>query len=156
MTALDDTLDDLAGFAWIPGVQQIVDGLAAAQQAANNGQLSTEATQTLLSLIGNPHGPDLQEALAGLAQEITHPDSNPALTALDPHTAKQVQHLGELHTHDTALYASREHTNEACGLISEAAAQHAGGRCPAVTDEQRKELSKKVADANKKSINRPR
>lgn len=149
MTGLDDTLDDLTGFAWIPGVQQIVDGITTAQQAARAGELDTDATQTLLSLIGNPHGPDLQEALAGLAREVTNPDTNPTLNDLDNDTRKTVQHLGELHAFETAQYAVRDHTNEAAGLITE-------GRCPAVTDQQRKELSKKVADANRRSENRPK
>lgn len=155
MTPLDDTLDDLDGFAWIPGMAQILDGIRTAQQAAANGQLNLDATQTLLVLLGNPNGPDLQQALAELAQTITNPDTNTALRALDPHTVKTVQHLGELHVYETAEYAPRDHTNEACGLVYEAA-QHAGGRCQTVTDDERKELSKKVADANKKSINRPR
>ncbi|MGW2725706.1 hypothetical protein [Streptomyces sp. NPDC001492] len=118
MSALDDVLDDLTGFHWIPGVQAIVDGIRTTQQAAARGELSTDATQTLLSLLGNPNGPDLQEALAGLAREITNPDSNPAIASLDPDTAKQVQHLGELHAFDTATYAVRDHTNEAAGLIT--------------------------------------
>ncbi|MFB7738317.1 hypothetical protein ACFC08_28795 [Streptomyces sp. NPDC056112] len=121
MTALDDTLDNLAGFAWLPGIGQILNGLNTAQQAARNGQLDLEATHTLLSLLGNPNDPDLTAALAHLAQEITNPDTNPALTALDDDTAKTVQLLGELHGHDTADYTPRDHTNEAAGLISTAA-----------------------------------
>ena len=117
MTALTETLDDLAGFAWIPGVAQILDGIRTAQQAAASGQLSTDTTQTLLSLLGNPHGPDLQEALARLGQDVTNPDTNPALNELDPQAAKTVQHLGELHAFETAQYAIRQHTNEAAGLI---------------------------------------
>lgn len=120
MTALDDILDDLAGFAWIPGVQQIVDGIEAAQQAAANGQMSTEATQTLLSMLGNPAGPDLQEALAGLARQITNPETNAALAGLEPEIAKEVQHLGELHAFETAQFAVRDHTNEAAALITDA------------------------------------
>ncbi|WP_046248113.1 hypothetical protein [Streptomyces sp. MBT28] len=118
MSALDDTLDDLAGFGWIPGIQNLLDGITAIQAAANAGQLTPDATQTLLSLLGNPHGPDLQAALSLLAPEITNPDTNPALASLDPHTAKEVQFLGEMHAHDTADYASRKHTNEAAGLIT--------------------------------------
>ncbi|GGS96290.1 hypothetical protein [Streptomyces violaceus] len=155
MAALEDTLDDLDGFAWIPGVQHFFQFMQEARQAAATGRLSLDATQTLLSLLGNPNGPDLPQALADLAQDLTNPDTNTALNGLDPDTVKEVQLLGELHAHDTADYTPRDHTNEACARISEAA-QHAGGRCQAVTDDERKELSKKVADANKKSINRPR
>lgn len=118
MTALDDTLDDLAGLAWIPGLAQVLDGLRTLQHTAQTGRLSLDATQTLLAVLGNPNGPDLPEALAYLAQDITNPDTNPALTALDPDTAKTVQHLGELHAHDTADYTPRDHTNEAAGVIA--------------------------------------
>lgn len=155
MTALDDTLDDLAGLAWIPGMAQILNGLSIAQQAARTGGLSLDATQTLLSLLGNPNGPDLTEALAHLAQEITNPDTNPTLTALHPDTAKTVQHLGELHAHETADYAPRDHTNEAAGLIAEHA-PHTEGGCTAMTDAEREELSQKVAEANRQSANRPK
>lgn len=159
VTGLDDTLDDLTGLGWIPGVAQILDGIAAAQNAATTGQLTLDATQTLLSLLGNPYGPDLPEALAGLAQHLTNPDTNLALAALDPDTVKTVQLLGELHAHDTADYTPRDHTNEASARISEAAPTAVpapGGRCQAMTDEQRKELSRKNAEKNKQSINRPR
>lgn len=155
MTALDDAIDDLAGLAWIPGVGQILAGLDTAQQAARTGQLGLEATHTLLVLCGNPNGPDLTEALAGLAQEITNPDTNPSLTALDDDTRKTVQLLGELHVHDTADYTPRQHTNEAAGLIAEHA-PHTEGGCTAMTDAERKELSQKVKDANKQSSNRPK
>lgn len=129
MTPLDETLDDLTGFTWIPGLQQILDGLRTAQHAANTGQLTIDGTQTLLTLLGNPHGPDLQEALAHLAQEITSPDTNQALTVLDPDTAKTVQLYGELHAHDTADYAIRDHTNEAAGLITNPPPAANSGQC---------------------------
>jgi len=118
MTALDDTLDDLAGFGWIPGLDQILDGIRTAKAAAAAGELSLDATQTLLALLGNPDGPDLPEALAGLAPTITNPATNPALDQLAPDTAKAVQLLGELHAHETADYTPRDHTNEAAALIS--------------------------------------
>lgn len=129
MTPLDETLDDLAGFAWVPGIGQILDGLRTAQHAARTGGLDVEATQTLLALLGNPGNPDLQAALAHLVQEVTNPDTNRALTHLDPDTAKHVQLLGEMHANETADYAIREHTNEACGLIAKAAPH--GGAAPA-------------------------
>lgn len=118
MTGLDDTLDDLAGFAWIPGVDQILDGIRTAQEAAARGELSLETAQTLLVLLGNPNGPDLPEALALLAQDITNPATNPILDTLDPDTAKDVQRLGEQHARDTADYTPRDHTNEAAARIT--------------------------------------
>ena len=158
VTALDDTLDDLAGFDWIPGIAQILDGLRTIRDAAANGQLTADATQTLLVLIANPHGPDLTEALAHLVQDLTNPDTNRALTALPDDVAKDVQLLGEQHVHQTADYTPRDCPNEAAGLIYEHTDTHdtRGGRCEAVTDAEREELSRKVAEANKQSTNRPR
>lgn len=153
MTALDDTLDDLAGLAWLPGIGQILDGIRTAQRAAHDGRLTLDATQTLAVLLGNPSGPDLIEALAHLAQDLTHPDTNPTLTALDPDTCKAVQLLGEQHARDTADYAIRDHTNEAAALITEAA-PHAREEVPAVlrlNDDERKKLSEKNAAKNKRS-----
>lgn len=155
MTALDDTLDDLAGFGWIPGIRQILDGLTTARDAATNGQLSADATQTLLVLTSNPHGPDLTEALAHLVQDLTNPATNRALTGLPDDVAKRVQHLGELHVYETAEYAPREQPNEAAGLIYEHANTTEGG-CTPMTDAEREELSKKVAEANKRSENNRR
>ena len=146
MTALDDTLDDLAGFGWIPGIRQILDGLTTARDAATNGQLSADATQTLLVLTSNPHGPDLTEALAHLVQDLTNPATNRALTGLPDDVAKRVQHLGELHVYETAEYAPREQPNEAAGLIYEHADTTEGG-CTAVDDE----LRRKNAEKNKRS-----
>lgn len=145
VTALDDTLDDLAGFDWIPGVAQILHGLATARDAAANGQLTADATQTLLVLIANPNGPDLTEALAHLVQDLTNPATNRALTGLPDEVAKKVQHLGEMHAYETAEYAPRDHPNEAAGLIYEHDTR--GGRCEAVDDE----LRRKNAAKNKQS-----
>jgi hypothetical protein len=118
VSALDDTLADLEGFGWIPGLDQMLDGIRIAKEAAANGELSLDMAQTLLTLLGNPAGPDLPQALADLAADVTNPDTNPTLTQLDPETAKQVQLHGELHTHATADYTPRDNTNEAAALIS--------------------------------------
>ncbi|MFC9891547.1 hypothetical protein [Streptomyces pilosus] len=154
MTALDDTLDDLAGFDWLPGIALILEGLRTIRDTAANGQLTADATQTLLVLAANPHGPDLTEALAHLAQDLTNPTTNQALTGLPDDVAKKVQHLGELHAYETAEYTPRDNPNEAAGLIS----QHdtPEGRCEAMDDAARKELSRKNAEKNKQSSNRPR
>lgn len=151
MTALDDTLDDLAGFDWIPGIAQFLTFARTAQHAAVTGQLDADATQTLLVLIANPHGPDLTEALAHLVQDLTNPGTNRALAGLPDDVAKQVQHRGELHVHETADYTPRDHVNEAAGLIYEHTDTRntRWGEVQAVTDAEREELSRKIADANK-------
>lgn len=118
MSEFDDVLEDLAGFSHLPGFGQILDGLRTIREAAAAGQLSLDATQTLLILCGNPSGPDLPELLAHLAKDLTNPDTNPTLTTLAPDTVKDIQRLGEQHARDTADYTPRDHTNEAAALIS--------------------------------------
>lgn len=124
---LDDVLDDLDGFEWIPGLAQVLEGIRTIQDAARTGRLGLEETQTLLVLLGNPDGPDLPEALARLAQEVTCPEVNRALTVLAPETVKEVQRLTTCHAWDTADYAPRAYTGEAAALISEGAS-HSEGR----------------------------
>lgn len=152
MTALDDTLDDLAGLSWLPGIAQILDGINTARTAAASGRLSTDATQTLLALLGNPNGPDLPEALAHLVQDLTNPVTNRALTSLPDDVAKDVQLLGEQHVHQTADYTPRDCPNEAAALIYEHTDTREG-RCQTVTDKEREELSKKNAEKNERSEN---
>lgn len=112
-----DAADDLAGFAWIPGVDLILAGIRETAEAAACGELSLDDTQTLLSVIANPHNADVTGLLALLVRSVTNPVTNPALNDLAPATAKAVQHLGEIHAFETAELAPREHTNEAAALI---------------------------------------
>ena len=156
MAALDEVFDDLDGFGWIPGIGQILDGARTLQTAIHAGQLTADATQTALTIFANPHGPDLVEVLALLVQDLTNPTVNPALAGLPDEIAKDVQLLGETHVHQTADYTPREAPNEAAGLISQHAPTSGEGRCQAVTDAEREELRRKVAEANKRSENRPR
>lgn len=156
MAALDEVLEDLDGFAWIPGIAQILDGARTLASASRDGQLTADATQTALTILANPTGPDLPEILALLVQDLTNPATNPALTTLPDEIAKDVQLLGETHVHQTADYTPRDCPNEAAGLIYEHTPTSSEGRCPAVTDAEREELRRKVADANKRSENRPR
>lgn len=127
-TELADALQDFAGLGWIPGITQILDGLTTIDHAARTGRLSADATQTLLTTIANPNGPDLTHLLALTIKTLTGPD-NQALHGLDDDTRKQIQHLGEQHAWETAEYAPRDQPNEAAGLIY----QHSphGGATPA-------------------------
>lgn len=114
---LAEYLDDLAGLAWIPGVDQILAGIQTIATAAQAGALDEDATQALLTTIANPHGPDLTKALALVAQRLCDPQSNPALRTLSASTQKQLQHLGEQHAYMTAELLPG-HANEAASLIS--------------------------------------
>lgn len=156
MSDLDNALADLDGFDWIPGIRQILDGARTLHTAIRAGQVDADATQTALTILANPHGPDLPEILALLVQDLTNPATNPALAGLPDEIAKDVQLLGETHVHQTADYTPRDCPNEAAGLISEHTPTSSEGRCPAVTDAEREALRRKVAEANKRSENRPR
>ncbi|MEU0656098.1 hypothetical protein ABZ485_28170 [Streptomyces albogriseolus] len=156
MAALDEVFEDLDGFAWIPGIAQILDGARTLHTAIHAGQVDADATQTALTTIAQPNGPDLVEVLSLLVQDLTNPQTNPALAGLPDEVAKDVQLLGETHVHQTADYTPREAPNEAAGLISEHTPTSSEGRCQAVTDAEREELRRKVAEANKRSENRPR
>jgi hypothetical protein len=70
---LADALIDFEGLDWIPGVAKLLEGFAEINEAAHAGQLTVDATQTLLSLLGNPNGPDLNHLLALTAKTITGP-----------------------------------------------------------------------------------
>lgn len=113
-----DLLDDLDGFAWMPGMDLILAGVRQAAEAAADGSLTLDETQTQLAVIAQPGGTDLTELLALLARTLTSPTHNRALDQLDADTAKTVQRLGEVHAHETAVFAVREHTNQAAGLIA--------------------------------------
>lgn len=154
MTEIHDLLDgaDFDGLDWIPGIAKILDGISEMADAAQAGRYTLDATQTTLSLLANPHGPDLPHLLALLTAHLTNPATNPSLTALDDETRKTVQLAGEHHVHDTAEYAPRDHPNNAAGLIDEATR---GGAMTLLDDDQRKELSDKVRKVNKQSTNRP-
>jgi hypothetical protein len=155
MAALDEVFEDLDGFGWIPGIGQILDGARTLQTAIRDGQVDADATQTALTIFANPHGPDLVEVLSLLVQELTNPRTNPALAVLPDEPRKTVQQLGEVHVLETA-YAPRDCPNEAAGLISEHTPTNGEGRCQAVTDAEREELRRKVAEANKRSENNRR
>lgn len=157
---LADALIDFEGLEWIPGVAKLLEGFAEINEAAHTGRLTVDATQTLLSLLGNPSGPDLNHLLSLTTKTITGP-GNQALAVLDDETRKTVQHLGEEHAFQIAEYAPRDCPNEAAGLIYEHTPHldTREGRCTQMTqltDAEREELSKKVAEANRRSENRPR
>jgi hypothetical protein len=116
-TELSDVLEDFHGFDWIPGMAKILDGLADIDTAIHTGRMPADATQTLLTILGNPDGPDLPYLQALAVKALTGPD-NPALNHLVDDTRKEVQHLGEMHAFETAECTPRDHTNEAAGLIT--------------------------------------
>ncbi|MFG2276695.1 hypothetical protein ACGFNY_43925 [Streptomyces chartreusis] len=119
VSELDDALEDFDGFRWIPGLGKVLDGIAEMDTAARTGRITADGTQSLLSIHGNPSGPDLPYLLSLVVKTLTGPD-NPVLNDLPDETRKQLQHLGEMHAFETAEYAIRDHTNEAAALITSA------------------------------------
>ncbi|MFG2677025.1 hypothetical protein [Streptomyces sp. NPDC048445] len=119
VTEFDNVLDDLAGLTWLPGITQILDGIREAQTAISRGDLTTDATQTLIAGIAGSAGADLVSALAHLTAHATNPHTNPALHQLPATQQKETQHHGEtalFHLTDTWLH---QHASEASAAISQ-------------------------------------
>jgi hypothetical protein len=143
---LAEVLDQLRG------VNEDLDEIADRIEALNARSYTLDERQTVIARIFGNADDDLVTALALLTQALC---IVPADQPMDEHDRKQAEQHGQ----DAALWLTDWHlrgpASSAAALI-DPANDTAGGRCTPMTDEQRKELSKKVADANKKSQNRPR
>ncbi|MFJ2279249.1 hypothetical protein ACIOEZ_34435 [Streptomyces sp. NPDC087866] len=117
-TDLDNTIDDLAGFGWIPGIDQILDGLAVAQDAITRGDLTPDATQTLIAVLAGSAGVDLVTAIGQLITHATDPDTNPALHTLTRDQQKETRHQGELALFDLTDPRIHQAAANASGAIS--------------------------------------
>jgi hypothetical protein len=146
-TDLGWLLDDLTDGSNIhAGIHQMADG---SRTVAEDTSLDIPATQLLLTqLCGNADALDAVGAIAGLIEWVTS-DANPALANLPLEIRKNVQHQGELAAHALRDPELRDATALACAALNVRKEVHP------VTDNERKELSQKVADANKRSSNRP-
>lgn len=118
LSDMDAALDAFDGFAWIPGVAQILAGFREALDAARTGRMPVDATQTWMPLIANPDGLDLQHLLALLGRELIGP-ANKALAGLDDETRNELQDLGDEHVALAEELNPRTCLTEAAGLISE-------------------------------------
>ncbi len=155
VTPLDTTeLGELLTYLTVnpshPGIRLVCHGLAL---IAEDTTLTVNDTQVLLAeLAGSPDGTDLLGALGHLVARLTNPDSNPALRTLpDDDNRKTAQLRGQRTAHTFTHYSLRNHPSTANAHL-----EQSERGCKAVTDDERKELSKKVADANKRSEDRPR
>ncbi|MFF0009610.1 hypothetical protein ACFYQT_40150 [Streptomyces tibetensis] len=154
-TELGDLLDDLTNGTNIrPGIHLLAAAIRTLAEDATTGALDLPATQLASACLdGSPDGIDAVGAIGLLQAWITNPNTNPALRALPLEQQKEAQLHGELAAHaltDPDLRTAAAEANAALDPRKEVPAV----KC--LTDEERKELSKKVADANKKSTNRPR
>lgn len=117
-TDLDNTIDDLAGFGWIPGIDHILTGLRETQDAITRGDLTTDATQTLIAVLAGSAGADLITAIGQLTAHATNPDTNPALRTLTRQQQKDTRHQGELALFDLTAPRIHQAASNASGAIS--------------------------------------
>jgi hypothetical protein len=140
---LADTLDQLRG------INSNLDTIADALENLHHRTYTLDERQTVIARLTGNADDDLVTALALLTQHLC--TRIPATPALDDTDRKALEQHGQ----DTALWLTdwrlRQPAAEAAALL-----ETAGGRCTAVTDKEREELSKKVREANKRSEQRPR
>ncbi|WP_331728817.1 hypothetical protein OG693_39480 (plasmid) [Streptomyces sp. NBC_01259] len=117
VTELDNVLDDLTGLSWLPGIAQILDGIRKAQTAISQGDLTTDATQTLIAGIAGSAGADLITALAHLTAHAAS-GVNPSLRTLPLDQQKDAQRYGELVVYDLSDPKLHQAASEASAAIS--------------------------------------
>ena len=150
-TELDGLLDDLTNGSNIhPGIHQIAAGVRA---IAEDPTLDPAATQLILAQLCGNADTDAVTIIGALTAWLTDPTTNPALLQLPEEARKTIQHQGELAAFELSNPDARIPAATASDVLAQPREVNPMTR---LTDEQRKELSKKVADANKRSENRPR
>jgi len=147
-TELGDLLADLTNGTNIHhGIHLIAAGIRA---IAEDRSLDRPAIQLLnAQLCGSPDGWDVIGAIGHLGEDLNS-DARPAVRSLPDDRRKEAAHQGWLTRHhltDPELRESAALANTALDTREEV---------HAVTDAERKELSKKVAETNRRSENRPR
>ncbi|CAK7288653.1 hypothetical protein [Streptomyces misionensis] len=144
-TELGGTLADLANVH--AGIDLIRNGI----RLIAHDRLDLNQTQVLLAaLAGSPDGTDVLAAIGQLAERLTSTDTNPAVRALPIDQQKEAAHQGWLTAHNLSDPELRDTASRACAVLDAREEVHP------VTETERKELSQKVADANKRSENRPK
>ena len=118
-TDLDNTLDDLDGLTWIPGIDNILTGLRETQTAITQGRLDTDATQTLIATLAGSNGADLITTIAHLITHATNPTTNPALRHLPHHQQQSTRHHGELAAYALTDNDIHQPASEASAAISQ-------------------------------------
>ncbi|MFD7867341.1 hypothetical protein [Streptomyces sp. NPDC059783] len=117
-TDLDNTIDDLTGCTWLAGVSQILTGLRQAQDAITRGDLSLDATQSLIAVLAGADGVDIVTAIGQLIAHAAGADTNPVLRTLTREQQKNTQHQGELALFDLAHPSVHQAAANAAAAIS--------------------------------------
>ena len=145
---LDEVLDTLAELG-DEDLDRIVTGFRGLARRASTGQLDLNTTQVLIAaLAASPDSADVIGACAYTIAELT--DHNPALDQFSNDRRKEVTKVGQEAAFKLTRPKLRDTASQACAALDVRKEVHP------VTDTERKELSKKVADANKRSENRPK
>ncbi|WP_055694236.1 hypothetical protein [Streptomyces prasinopilosus] len=149
-TELGDLLDDLVDGSNVhAGIRQIASGIRA---IATDPHLDTAALQLLLAqLAGSSDGLDVTGAIGHLIEHLTA--HTPAVHALDDDQAKTVARQGWLTQHALTDPDLRGPAATACAALD---TRREVPPMTRLTDKEREELSRKNAEKNKQSTNRPR
>ncbi|MFF7795563.1 hypothetical protein [Streptomyces sp. NPDC007991] len=148
-TELGDILDRLADLG-DPDIDLIV---TAFRNLAHRRHTITTTQVLAVALTGDPDALDVTAAAALLTARLFNADTNPALRTLPFDQQEEARQHGKTTAHeltDPDLRTPAAEANAALDPRKEVPAV----KC--LTDEQRKELSKKVDKANKQSQNRPK
>ncbi|MDX2658260.1 hypothetical protein PV382_18125 [Streptomyces scabiei] len=111
-TAVGRLLDDLDGFH--PGIDLIRDGI----RLIATDRLTTDQTQTLVSVLAGATGSDVLTAIGQLVARITNPDTNPSLRHLDFDQQKTAEGWGAYTAFTLAHTDIHQHASEAAAAIT--------------------------------------
>lgn len=142
-TELEGLLEDLTdGTNVHPGIHHFA---AFVRAIAEDQTLDIPATQLILAQLCGNADVDTVAIIGTLQTWLTDPATNPALHTLPEDVRKTVQHQGELATYNLADPDLRTPTATVCAALDQPREVNP------MTDAEREELSKKVAEANKRS-----
>ncbi|MFD8488644.1 hypothetical protein [Streptomyces sp. NPDC059712] len=131
-----------------PGIRKMTAGLV---EIVEDHTLDPAATALILSQLAGAADSNLLHAIGAAIAHLTSP-ANPALNHLDDDQAKDTNRYGYLARLDLQDPDLATNTSKAIAALTAPKEVNP----VRLTDEQRKEMSKKVAKANKQSSNRPR
>jgi hypothetical protein len=142
-TELEGLLEDLVDGSNVHrGIRLLAEGFRA---IAEDQTLDVPGTQLVIAQLCGNADVDTITIIGALHAWLTDPATNPALRSLPDDVRKTVQHQGELAHYALADPDLRQPAATACAALD------TPREVNPVTDAEREELSKKVAEANKRS-----